>query len=144
MEVNRSTFFDSGTIAVVGISKTRGFGNSVYQTLKHQSRTVYPVSLTADTVDGDRCYKTLTDIPGRIDAVVITIPATGAVQVVDDCIRLGIRKIWLQKGIAPDEAVNRAHANGVEIIANRCALMYAQPGGLHKFHATVNRLFGAY
>jgi predicted CoA-binding protein len=40
--------------------------------------------------------------------------------IVESCIRLGIRNLWLQEGIIHEEAARRARQAGVNVVMDRC------------------------
>ncbi len=123
-------FLAQRRIAVAGVSRDpRGHGgNTIYARLKARGYEVYAVNPNADTVEGDPCYRSLDAIPGGVDAVVIATAAAATGAVVDDCIRLGIRRAWMHLGgasgsVAPD-AVERGRAAGMSVIAGACPLMF--------------------
>jgi predicted CoA-binding protein len=42
--------------------------------------------------------------------------------VIDACIRLGLKKIWMQEGCINDEAAQKAHDAGLQVVMDRCIL----------------------
>ena len=42
--------------------------------------------------------------------------------VVDECLRLGLKRIWMQENIWNEEAAERARAAGMTVIMDRCIL----------------------
>jgi uncharacterized protein len=40
--------------------------------------------------------------------------------VVDDCLRLGLPRLWIQEGIVNDAEAERARAGGIEVVMDRC------------------------
>jgi predicted CoA-binding protein len=42
--------------------------------------------------------------------------------VVDECLRLGLKHIWMQENIWNEEAAERAQAAGMTVIMDRCIL----------------------
>jgi predicted CoA-binding protein len=73
---------------------------------------------------------------------VAVVPPAETEKVVEECLRLGIKKIWMQQGAESDAAIHRAEAGGMTVAHHACVLMYAQPRGLHRFHAWVERIRG--
>ena len=49
----------------------------------------------AETVEGDPCYPTLSDIPGGVEAVVIGTRPSHAEDTVRECIDLGVKQVWM-------------------------------------------------
>jgi len=141
MDVAAAQFLSNKRIAVVGVSRSRGFGNSVMRTLEDRGFQVYPVNANADTIDGHACYRSLAMIPESVGAVVAVVPPRQTISVVDDCIRLGIRHLWMQQGSESKEAIMRAENSGIAVVHHACILMYAQPTGIHKLHRWLHGKF---
>jgi predicted CoA-binding protein len=131
-------------IAVVGVSRTRGFGNAALKTLREEGWEPVPVNAHADEVAGERCFHALADIPERPGAVLAVVPPAETEKVVEDCLRLGVKKLWIQQGAESEAAIRRAEAGGMTVVHHACILMYARPRGLHRFHGFVQRLTGRY
>lgn len=118
-------------IAVVGVSRTpKGHGgNVVYTRLRDRGYEVFAVNPHADAVEGDRCYRSLAEIPGGVDAVVIATPPEAAVSVMGECDELGITRTWLHRsfgrGSVSDAATELGRARGITVIDGWCPLMFA-------------------
>ena len=123
-------FLAQRRIAVAGVSRQAAGhgGNTVYTTLRKRGYEVFAVNPNADTVEGDPCYHTLADIPGGVDGVVIATNPAAAASLVDECARLGIRRVWMHRsfgGGSVDDAAARAGRDaGLTVIAGACPLMY--------------------
>ena len=62
------SFLSSKNIAVVGGSrKSSKFGNFIYKELKKKGVPVYGVNPKMDTIEGDKCYKNLQELKGKVD-----------------------------------------------------------------------------
>jgi predicted CoA-binding protein len=132
-------FLAQRRIAVAGVSRQAAGhgGNTVYTTLKKRGYEVFAVNPNADTVEGDPCYHTIADIPGGVDGVVIATSQAAAASVVDECVRLGVRRVWMHRsfgGGSVDDAAARAGRDaGITVIAGACPLMYGDTADLgHK------------
>ena len=63
-------FFQSRAYAVIGVSSNRRkFGNAVFRTMKEKGFTVYPVHLVSETVEGEKCYLSVADLPPGVRIV---------------------------------------------------------------------------
>ena len=123
-------FLAATRVAVTGVSRTpAGHGaNVVYQRLRDRGYDVFAVNPNADTVEGDPCYHTLADIPGGVDGVVIATNPAATGDVVDQCVSLGIKRVWMHRsfggGSVSDTAVQAGRAAGLTVIAGACPLMF--------------------
>ena len=81
-------------MAVIGASATPGkIGHSVVKNLKESkyAGAVYPVNLNEKEILGFKCYPSILDIKGSVDAAIITIPAKLVLGVIDECGRKGVK-----------------------------------------------------
>ena len=136
-------FFDSKGFAVVGASSRRmKFGNMAYRTLKKKGYTVYAVNPNAETVNGDRCYPNVLLLPEGVEAAVVVIPPEKAFDLIDKVAEKGINKLWCQQGADFSDFAEKARQRGMEVVTDRCVLMYAEPvSGIHRVHRYFARLF---
>ena len=96
MKQSLETFFKPKTIAVVGAS--RNPTKIGHATLKNILISDYPCKLypvNPDEVEilGLKCYKKVTDIPGDLDLVLISVPAPIVNQIVGDCVKKKVKHI---------------------------------------------------
>ena len=74
-----AALFDARSIAIVGASdnvSSMGGGMSMRFLLDHgYTGDVYPVNPKRDEVQGLKCYRSLQDVPGPLDLVVLAVPA---------------------------------------------------------------------
>ena len=125
-----STFLANTRVAVTGVSrtpKTHG-SNNVYKRLRERGYEVFAVNPNAQEVEGDRCYKDLTSIPGGVEAVVIATRPEIAEQTMRECAELGIKHVWMHWG--PDgtsvsgAATDYGRQRGITVIDGGCPLMF--------------------
>lgn len=114
----------SNRMAVVGASREKEkFGYKIYAVLKKQGFVVYPINPKADSIDGDKCYASLSDLPEKPDVVITVVPPKITEQVVVEAARLGIKKIWMQPGSESEKAIAFCKEKGMEVIANVCFIV---------------------
>jgi predicted CoA-binding protein len=112
---------DVNTIAVIGLSpKQNRPSHRVAKHLLTFSYTVIPVRPGVTTILGQEVYKSLEDIPFKIDLVNVFRASKYVPDIIDSCISLGINKIWLQEGIINLQAEKKAQQAGISIIMDRC------------------------
>ena len=125
-----STFLANKRIAVTGVSRTpKGHGsNTVYKRLRDRGYEVFAVNPNADEVEGDRCYHSLVDIPGGVDAVVIATRPAAAEATIQQCAELGIKQTWMHRsfgdGSVCDDATVYGREHGITVIDGGCPLMF--------------------
>jgi uncharacterized protein len=131
--------------AIAGVSRGKHkFGNAVFREMKKKNFDVLPVNPNMDTFDGEKCYASVSELPIDVEAlIVITKPAT-SLSVVQEAIEKGIKNIFIQQGAYNQEVSELAKHNGVNLICNKCILMFANPTGIHKFHERLAKLFRVY
>ena len=109
------------TIAVVGLSpKENRPSHRVAKYLQTFSYTIIPVRPGIDEVLEEKAYNALEDIPFKVDLVNVFRASQHVASIVNKCIELGIKKIWLQEGILDYEAEEKAQQAGISIIMNKC------------------------
>jgi len=130
-------------VAFVGVSRDpKAFANSIYRHLREGGgRTLYPVNHNPDvtTIEGDRAYRRLADVPDPVDGVFVMVPAEDAAEVVREAVARGIPRVWLHRGLGPNsvsaEAVALCAENGIDVVDGACPLMFVEPIGLvHRVH----------
>jgi predicted CoA-binding protein len=109
------------TIAVVGLSAQwhrPSYFAAKY--LQDHGYRIIPVNPMYDEVLGEKCYKSLRDIPGPIDMVDCFRKSAEIPVIAQDAIALGAKVLWMQLGVENAQARARAEEAGLEVIENRC------------------------
>jgi predicted CoA-binding protein len=111
----------SKVIAVVGLSGD-WFRPSYFAAkyMLDHGYTVIPVNPRYDSILGQKCYKSLRDIPTKVDIVDCFRKAGEIMPIAEDAIAIGAKVLWQQLGIANAEAANKAEAAGLEAVMDRC------------------------
>ena len=125
-------FLGLKSIAVTGVSSSKeNPANLIFKKFRDADFTVYPVNPTALEVEGVQCFASLKDIPGGIEGVMIASPPNSAKEIIDDCIKLGIKHVWfhssIDNGSLNEKAVKFAEENSIEVISSGCPMMYIPP-----------------
>ncbi len=109
------------TIAVVGLSPNPSRPSyGVSQAMQGFGYTIIPVHPSAREVLGARAYPRLDEVPGPIDLVNVFRRREFIDGVVDDCLRLGLKYLWIQEGIVNGPAALRAVGAGIRVIMDCC------------------------
>jgi uncharacterized protein len=110
--------------------------------LRRKGYRVYPINAEADVVDGERCYRSLADLPEPVGGVVVVVPPDRGIEVVRQAAAAGIRRIWLQQGAESARLELLCAELGLQSIAGECILMFARPSGIHRAHRWVWSMLG--
>ena len=116
------------TIAVVGLSTNPAKdSHRVAKYLKTKGYRIIPINPSADVILGEKCYKSLLDVPETVEIVDIFRPAKDVPPIVDQAIelkrRLGNpRVIWMQLGIVNEEAAKRAKNASLTVVMDKCMM----------------------
>ena len=131
-------------LAVIGVSSSgKKFGALVMVDLAKKGYTVFGVNPKAGEIDGVPLYPALTSLPEKPDGVVFVVPPAVTETVVSQVKDLGIEHVWMQQGAESDAAIQYCQDNNINVVYGQCVLMHAAPvESFHKFHRTINKLFG--
>jgi predicted CoA-binding protein len=113
----------SKTIAVVGLSDNplrASHGVSAY--LQMQGYRIIPVNPQCDFVLGEKCYKSLLDVPEKIDIVNIFRRPEFLPPIVEQAIQLKVPAIWMQEGVIDEESAQKARREGIFVVMDKCIL----------------------
>ncbi|MEV6611327.1 MULTISPECIES: CoA-binding protein [unclassified Kutzneria] len=119
------------TIAVVGLStQPWKAAHSVPASLKAAGYKVIPVHPTATEILGEKAYRSLLDIPEHIDIVDVFRPADETPAIAEQAVQVKAGALWLQLGIANDQARAIAEAAGLPYVEDRCIAVERSTLGL--------------
>ncbi|MDO9515258.1 MAG: CoA-binding protein [Syntrophales bacterium] len=103
---------------------------------------LYCVCGNADELMGLPCYKSVQDIPGPVDYVIIAVSANQTPDVIRDCVVKGVKagtlftagfsELGTEEGIALErEIVSITRGSGMRLIGPNCMGIYCPGGGLY-------------
>ncbi|MCW2496172.1 GNAT family N-acetyltransferase [Jatrophihabitans sp.] len=126
------------SVAVVGASNDRGkIGHAVFANLLRMGfdGPLYPINPEARHVGGVPAYRSVLDVPGELDLVVIAVPASSVPGIVEECASRGVRGLVViaggfgERGSDAERAaggqaqrnlVAEARANGMRVLGPNC------------------------
>lgn len=148
-------FLAQKRIAVVGVSDRRDTGcNLAYRKFKENGYTVYAVNPRITIFEGDPCYPDLKSTPEPAQAVFILARPEVTGQVVQQCVELGIKRVWMHclLGTKPGlgagmtsvsaEAVQLCRENGISVIPGSCPNQFLKADFGHGVMRVMFRTFG--
>lgn len=117
----RSLLREVKTIAVVGLSpRAERPSYRVSRAMQGFGYRIVPVRPAVTEVLGEKAYARLSDIPFPVDLVDVFRNADEVGPIVDECIALGVKRLWLQDGVVNEEAARKARAAGITVVMDRC------------------------
>lgn len=148
-------FLAQKKIAVVGVSDKRETGcNAAYRKFKETGYEVSAVNPRLTSFEGDPCYPDLKSVPEKPDAVFILTNPNITEQIVQQCVDLGIQRVWMhcmmgtKPGLASgmtsvsQDAVTMCRENGIEVIPGACPNQYLKPDFGHSLMRVMFRTLG--
>jgi predicted CoA-binding protein len=100
------------------------------------------------------CYPDLAALPDKPDAVFILANPKVTEQIVEQCVALGVRHVWMHcmMGTKPGilgsmtsvspEAVRLCRENGIAVIPGSCPNQFLKPDFGHRLMRGISRLLG--
>lgn len=113
----------SRTIAVVGLSDSPlrpSHGVSAY--MQTQGYRIIPVNPNIRGALGERAYRSLLEVPEKIDIVNVFRRSEFVPAIVDQAIQLKVPAIWMQEGVIHSAAAEKARQAGIFVIMDLCIL----------------------
>ncbi len=120
------------TVAVVGISRDPSKdSHRVAEYLQSQGFHIIPVNPTADEILGEKCYKSLLEMPANVQKTVEIVdifrPSDETPAIAEQAAKLKERYdkpyvVWMQLGIINEQAAETARQAGIIVVMNRCMM----------------------
>jgi predicted CoA-binding protein len=109
------------TIAIVGLSKNELRASYfVGYYLKRHGYRVIPVNPREGEILGERCFKSLLDVPVPVDIVNVFRAPDAVPAIAGDTVRIGAGTLWCQFSVINEEGARIAEAGGVSVVMDRC------------------------
>ncbi|MGB7541343.1 MAG: CoA-binding protein [Burkholderiales bacterium] len=122
-EAIRALLTSVKNIAVVGFSPMPSRpSHNISRQLQRFGYRIIPVRPAIPEGLGEKAYRDLGAVPDRIDLVNLFRNGKYAPETVDECLRLGVKNLWMQEGCVNEAAAERARAAGMTVVMDRCIL----------------------
>jgi predicted CoA-binding protein len=109
------------TIAIVGLSPNSVRPSfRVAQLLQNFGYRIVPINPQIDSILGERAFPDLESVPFLVDLVDVFRTPEHVPKIVESCIKLGIRNLWLQDGVIHEKSALLAQQSGITVVMNRC------------------------
>lgn len=143
-KVQIDNFLENKKLAIAGVSRNeKKFGHVIFKELSKAGYEVLPINPKSEEINGVKCYASVEDLPKEVESILIATPKFNTDDILRSSIKRGIKNIWVQQMSNTKDTIKIAEEYDQEIIHSKCIFMFAEPvKGLHKFHKTINKVFG--
>jgi predicted CoA-binding protein len=107
-------------------------GKAIYELFKGAGIRIYPIATDLDKVGGDKTYRSLSALPGPVDAVITCLKKDRALKIVEEAANAGVRHIFFQPRTASSEALSLCKAKSIEV-AKGCMVTHWSVCGPTRF-----------
>ncbi|MBD3298741.1 MAG: CoA-binding protein [candidate division Zixibacteria bacterium] len=105
------------TVAILGASSNRDkFGNKSVRAHAHRGWTVFPINPKESEIEGHTVYKSIKDVPEKLDRVSVYLPAQIAMNVLDDIASMKPDEVYFNPGADDPEVLQKAEEKGLNVI----------------------------
>jgi hypothetical protein len=112
------------TITVVGASAAPAkAAHSVPAHMQQLGWRIIPVNPHADEILGEPVYRQLADVPEQVGLVDVFRPSPQTPDVARQAVAVGATALWLQLGVASEEARAIAEGAGLLYVEDRCLVI---------------------
>lgn len=118
----KEIFENTKTIAIIGLSPNEEkASNMVAKYLQNAGFTIVPVYPKEDEILGQKVYRSLKEIPFKVDMIDIFRKPDVIALVIDEAIERGdIDCVWTQLGLVNNDAAEKALEKGMKVVQNKC------------------------
>ncbi len=111
-------------VAIVGASSdSEKYGNIVMRDLIGKGYNVVPINPKEEFILDKKVYHSILDVEGGVDAVIFVTKPEVTRHVLEDVLRAGIKRVWMQPGSESEEAIEFCKKNGIECVHNSCIML---------------------
>ena len=109
------------TVAIVGLSKNELRASYfVGYYLKRHGYRVIPVNPREKEILGEKSFKSLLEVPERIDIVNVFRTPDAVPAIAEEAVEVHAGNLWCQFTVINEEGARIAEAGGVSVVMDRC------------------------
>ncbi len=116
------------TVAVLGASpKPDRYAYRAMQMLREHGHRAIPVNPAFDEILGDKCYRSIAEIPDTVDTVTMYLGKQRSDPLIGEIVKAKPRRIIMNPGAENGDLAAKAEAAGIEV-DYACTLVLLQTG----------------
>src|SRR6516225_1004410 len=105
------------TVAIIGASNDRNkYGNKAVRAFLRQGYTVYPVNLHEATIEGLKVFKSVGEVPGKLQMISVYVPPAVLLKLLPEIAAKGCDELWLNPGTESEQVLAEAERLGLNVI----------------------------
>ena len=99
------------TVAIIGASADRAkYGNKSVRAHLQMGWKVFPVNPKETEIEGLPVYKSVLDIPEKVDRISVYLPPKVSLNLLEDFKKVGAAELFFNPGAESDELLEKARA----------------------------------
>ena len=111
------------SVAIIGASNVRQkFGNRALRAYLRQGWTVFAVNPSEPVVEGQPAYRSVLDIPGKLDRAALYVPPNVGIKLLGELAQKGVGELFVNPGTESPELLAEAERLGLNVI-EACAII---------------------
>ncbi len=120
---------NSEIVAVLGASpKPDRYAYRAIKMLREHGHRAVPVNPAFEEILGEKCYRSIADIPERVETVTMYLGKQRSDPLIGDILNAKPRRIIMNPGAENNDLTVKAEAAGIEV-EEACTLVLLQTGG---------------
>ncbi|NBI06956.1 CoA-binding protein [Senegalia massiliensis] len=121
--MNKKEMLEKKVWAVLGVTPNESkFGYKIYKKLKDHDYKVYPINPKYDEINGEKCYKSIEELPETPDVLDFVVPPQVSLNALDEVNKKGIKNVWFQPGTSDKNVIEKAKESNLNIVED-CVLV---------------------
>jgi predicted CoA-binding protein len=91
--------------------------------LQSEGFEIIPVYPREEFILGQKVYRTLDEIPQKVDMVVVFRKGSDTPPIAHKAAQINAKYLWLQEGVVNDETMQIAQEAGITAVQDRCVMI---------------------
>lgn len=120
------------TVGILGASNKEGrYARLAQKILMEKGYEVIPISIRGGDILGLKSYKSIAEVPGKLDTLTIYVSPENMVRDLDDIVRADIRRVIFNPGTESDSIKKTLQDSG-KIVVEGCTIVMLRTGQFDK------------